>query len=89
MSSKGVPLRRLSSDFVGTGERTHASSTPAASHKDEEATLADAVHSKHSDRADGKRLLKEVEVYEKLGFSFPTWKKWTILSVIFIVQVSM
>lgn len=28
-------------------------------------------------------------VYEQLGFSFPTWKKWMILTVIFLVQVSM
>ncbi|KAF2139779.1 uncharacterized protein K452DRAFT_275302 [Aplosporella prunicola CBS 121167] len=29
------------------------------------------------------------EVYKKLGFSFPTLKKWYILSVIFVVQCSM
>jgi len=23
------------------------------------------------------------------GFSFPTWKKWTILTIIFWIQVSM
>ncbi|KAJ5191343.1 uncharacterized protein N7498_010328 [Penicillium cinerascens] len=37
----------------------------------------------------GKRELTEDECYDKLGFCFPTWKKWTILSVIFIVQMSM
>jgi MFS family permease len=37
----------------------------------------------------GKRELKEWECYDKLGFSFPRWKKWTIISVIFCVQVSM
>ncbi|OQE43210.1 hypothetical protein PENCOP_c003G05623 [Penicillium coprophilum] len=33
--------------------------------------------------------LKEWECYDKLGYSFPWWKKWTILSVIFAVQTSM
>ncbi|RMJ22871.1 multidrug transporter [Aspergillus sp. HF37] len=37
----------------------------------------------------GKRVLTEVECYEELGFCFPSWKKWTIISVIFLVQVSM
>lgn len=40
-------------------------------------------------RADGKIELKEEDCYDKMGFSFPTWKKWYILSVIFLVQVSM
>jgi hypothetical protein len=33
--------------------------------------------------------LTEEDCYDELGFSFPTWKKWTILSVVFMVQVSM
>jgi MFS family permease len=33
--------------------------------------------------------LTEEDCYDELGFSFPTWKKWTILSVVFLVQVSM
>jgi len=36
-----------------------------------------------------KKEITEEECYDELGFSFPTWKKWTVLSVIFIVQVSM
>ena len=36
-----------------------------------------------------KKLLLERDCYDKLGFSYPTRKKWTILSVIFVVQVSM
>ncbi|KAI9818059.1 MAG: hypothetical protein M1827_000683 [Pycnora praestabilis] len=42
-----------------------------------------------SERADGKREIEESECSDKLGFSYPTWKKWMILTVIFIVQVSM
>ena len=33
--------------------------------------------------------ITEDDCYDELGFSFPTWKKWTILSIIFLVQVSM
>ncbi|EME39453.1 hypothetical protein DOTSEDRAFT_38641 [Dothistroma septosporum NZE10] len=36
-----------------------------------------------------KYELTEDDCYDELGFSFPNWKKWYILSVIFIVQVSM
>lgn len=38
---------------------------------------------------DGRRELREKDCYECLGYCFPTWKKWTILSIIFAVQVSM
>lgn len=37
----------------------------------------------------GKHELTEGDCYDKLGFCFPWWKKWTILSVIFVVQMSM
>ncbi|KAL8735187.1 MAG: hypothetical protein Q9166_001063 [cf. Caloplaca sp. 2 TL-2023] len=33
--------------------------------------------------------ITEEDCYDELGFCFPTWKKWTILSIIFLVQVSM
>ncbi|GKZ22833.1 hypothetical protein AbraIFM66951_004957 [Aspergillus brasiliensis] len=36
-----------------------------------------------------KRELTEDDCYEKLGFCFPWYKKWTILTVIFVVQMSM
>ncbi|KAF7195998.1 putative transporter [Pseudocercospora fuligena] len=36
-----------------------------------------------------KYELTEDDCYEELGFCFPNWKKWYILTVIFIVQVSM
>lgn len=38
---------------------------------------------------DGRIEITEEDCYDELGFSFPSWKKWTILSIIFIVQVSM
>ncbi|TVY29300.1 Efflux pump [Lachnellula hyalina] len=33
--------------------------------------------------------LTEDDCYDELGFGFPEWRKWMILSVIFLVQVSM
>jgi hypothetical protein len=36
-----------------------------------------------------KYEITEDDCYEELGYCFPTWKKWFILTVIFWVQVSM
>lgn len=41
------------------------------------------------EKVGGKVELHEHDAYDKLGFTFPWWKKWGIISVIFIVQVSM
>ena len=38
---------------------------------------------------DKKREITEDECEGQLGYHYPSWKKWTILSVIFTVQVSM
>lgn len=37
----------------------------------------------------GQLIITEDDCYDELGFGFPSWKKWMILSVIFAVQVSM
>ncbi|KAK8194194.1 hypothetical protein M8818_007382 [Zalaria obscura] len=52
---------------------------------------ADAEGVNHLERPGtyDKIEITEDDCYEELGFSFPEWKKWTILSVIFLVQVSM
>ena len=42
-----------------------------------------------STRSDNKIVLDEHDNHEHTAFAFPTWKKWSILSVIFAVQVSM
>jgi MFS family permease len=36
-----------------------------------------------------KQEITEEECYDQLGYAFPEWKKWTILTVIFLVQISM
>src|SRR6266700_3048018 len=40
-------------------------------------------------RSDGKLVITEEDAWDKLGFSFPFWKKWAILTVVFMVQMSM
>ena len=42
-----------------------------------------------SKRTDGKVELTEEDAYDKLGYSFPTWKKWMIFVVILLIQTSM
>lgn len=42
-----------------------------------------------SKRTDGKVELTEEDAYDKLGYSFPAWKKWMILVTILLIQTSM
>ena len=39
--------------------------------------------------SDPKIELTEADCYDQLGYSFPKWKKWMIIAVIFLVQTSM
>jgi hypothetical protein len=41
------------------------------------------------DHITSKFELTEDAAYDKLGFSYPSWRKWQILTIIFAVQVSM
>lgn len=56
---------------------------------DEKSGKKSKKQEKESDRDDGKIELTEDDCYDELGFGFSSLKKWTILTVIFIVQVSM
>lgn len=38
---------------------------------------------------DDRVELKERDAYDKLGYSYPTWRKWLILSVMFYIQISI
>lgn len=49
---------------------------------------ADRLHYEKYGTYDRYEITEE-DCYEELGFSFPSWKKWTILSIVFLVQVSM
>ena len=49
-------------------------------------------HSKGKDYSqgdDGDTELMEGDAYDVLGYSFPTWRKWMILCVMFYVQISI
>jgi len=71
------------------------------SEKDDDASSKeDAANAPGGRGSDGKANLEKIgsndkyeitedDCYDELGFSFPTWRKWYILTVIFIVQVSM
>ncbi|KAI9042095.1 MFS general substrate transporter [Aspergillus affinis] len=68
---------------------TSPSRLPANTHA-EHAGQSDNDSEEHGKlRGDGKRELTEDDCYDKLGFSFPWYKKWSILTVIFTVQMSM
>lgn len=49
----------------------------------------DAGYARRASRTDGRIELTEADCYDKLGFSYTSFKKWTILSVIFVIQCSM
>ena len=40
-------------------------------------------------RADGKVELTEDDAYDKLGYTLPEWRKWSILVLILLIQTSM
>lgn len=48
-------------------------------------TLDQLEHTIIDDRVE----LTEEDCYHELGYSFPNWKKWMIITVIFLVQTSM
>ncbi|KAK9770453.1 putative Major facilitator superfamily domain-containing protein [Seiridium cardinale] len=48
-----------------------------------------ATEEKKIDKPDHKKELKEADEYANLGYSYPTWKKWGILTVMFLIQISI
>ena len=52
-------------------------------------TEGNAGHATEKSDSQIKIAITEDDCYDELGYSYPTWKKWYTLSVIFIVQVSM
>lgn len=64
-------------DEESTGIARHASLASAPSHQQPKYT------------EDGKRIITEDECKGLLGYGWPAWKKWMLLSSIFLVQVSM
>lgn len=45
---------------------------------------------KPNTNGNGKKVeLQEADAWDKLGYSFPTWRKWQILCVVFLIQISI
>jgi MFS family permease len=80
--SKEKPADRSASQASST---THVEQSPNANQNKWDQQLSDFRKEGAADKVE----LTEEECYDQLGYAFPSWKKWSILSVIFIVQVSM
>jgi hypothetical protein len=55
----------------------------------EQAENVENVKKRKGDREDGKHILQQDEAMDRLPYTWTPRKKWTILSVIFVVQCSM
>jgi len=69
----------ISDDKEDDGDRAGSMAIPLDKHEKVKERLGN----------DDKYEITEEDCYDELGFSWPSWKKWYVLSVIFIVQVSM
>jgi hypothetical protein len=67
----------------------NSSRNGTSSQSDNRVDLAHEIEKKDSVRSDGKRELKEQDCYDILGYSWPSWKKWSYLCAVAFVQVSM
>ncbi|KAK5093431.1 hypothetical protein LTR70_004792 [Exophiala xenobiotica] len=74
-------------DFAAGAEKRRESSSERTAIAHDESTPANKEQA--STDPDEKIELTEEDCYDELGYSFPEWKKWTILTIIFMVQVSM
>ena len=79
-------LPTINGDQKVVDQENSGDSTPS---RGPEPTPLQPVHTLPVEREDGKLILSEEYCVGKLGFDFQSRKKWTILTVIFLVQVSM
>ncbi|KAI0538412.1 major facilitator superfamily domain-containing protein [Xylaria digitata] len=75
-TTQGVVIAGEKVQIIPSDENLVAVTTPPA-HEEQRASGADI------------KVINEVTNPEVLALDFPTWKKWMILSVIFLVQTSM
>lgn len=78
--------QNLQSEAPPEQPRGHSSSDSAPTPRNEH-----GAHGAHAEKlgTNDKYEITEDDCYDELGFGFPKWKKWYILTVIFWVQVSM
>lgn len=75
-------------DFALNAEKRRDSSSSRTEEGDEDVAKVNKEQPDPPD-FDDKIELTEEDCYDELGYSFPKWKKWMILSIVFLVQVSM
>ncbi|RMY95493.1 hypothetical protein D0861_00672 [Hortaea werneckii] len=97
----GSPLRDNSPQESKEEIEHHRDNSTSSSERarDLEKSVEDGVGNSKDDRRkssvpqkyteDGKRVMTEDEAWPHLGYCWPSWKKWMLLSSIFAVQVSM
>lgn len=77
---------------AANGEKKTSSESDTVNHNENPSAIAgsdaDRVHYEKYGTYDRYEITEE-DCYDELGFSFPSWKKWMILSIVFMVQVSM
>ena len=78
------PIPDIENEKTNETELTDSSDTPPAVRP----SLADPIGLEKPGTYDKVEITEE-DCYDELGYAYPSWKKWMILSVIFIVQVSM
>ncbi|KAI7369703.1 hypothetical protein KC336_g20986, partial [Hortaea werneckii] len=96
-ASNIVELRELSSQGSSTdrgrptsrGDNPEDTTTTATTAKTTVLAVRDGTAPQPKQHPDGRLELTEEAGYEKLGYCWPTWKKWTVLTSIFVVQLSM
>jgi len=76
---------------LASKERKSSDAVPLANQPSEKTGARNVVEVKERRTHDsqGQKILTEEDAYDCLGFCFPTWKKWCILTCIFAVQISM
>ncbi|KAF6814828.1 multidrug transporter [Colletotrichum sojae] len=79
LGKSGVPAGGFFSDGPGRDEESDGA---VASH-----TSSNIQQPQYA--PDGRRVITEDECYHLLGYSWPAWEKWMLLTSIFCVQVSM
>lgn len=72
----------------GDGSQQQIKDTDTRTHNGEYPTVENSLRDLR-DAGKNKVELKEADEYEHLGYSYPSWKKWLILSVMFLIQISI
>ncbi|RMY71601.1 hypothetical protein D0863_05070 [Hortaea werneckii] len=93
-----IDLNGLERNTPRSASSVNQSKAGSSKSQDDNVTTEQCEDAAHSRNVDGclaqmgtydRYEITEEDCYSELGFSFTTWKKWYIVSVVFWVQVSM